>query len=318
METNPDGQLVRGHTYSGIFTQDNARVHLGDVHNYGTASTHSHNYYYCSSSSQQSPRSLTICGHGPSSRESELLSLKRRRSPDENEYKYKPNKEESLEHVLNKLGKFSKSIQDQRIGKDAKKIARRIALVIDVVKHRTSITAGFEEPKDDHLAGHNEDDFENVDKCLIVAKRVNVNTSLRRARHSKLTRVVHKRDRVTSGQWGISLRTSIFEFRNGDGAEVVETFSSLYLDPGLPDAGLPITVCFGETTINSTVSFLSPVICAYRVMPNGSKVFASVLNDDLEGLVALLADGSATLRDCDEDGGTLLHVSVRSRITKCV
>lgn len=289
------------------FTQDNARVHLGDVHSYGNANTHSHNYYFCASSSQQSSQSVTFCGHGPSSGEGELLSLKRRRSPNENEYAHRLNREESLEHVLLKLGKFSKSIQDQRIGKDAKKIARRIAVVIDAVKQRTG--SAETEDLNENLASHDEEDFENIDKSMIVAKRIDINAGFRRSRHTKLTRVIRKWDKVTFVQWEILLRTSTSEFRNEDGTEVIESLSSLYLHPRLSGSGAPITVHFGETKMHAAVSFINPVVLAYRIVSNDAEVFGVIEDDDLNGLVTLLADGKATLRDYDEMGRTLLHVS---------
>jgi hypothetical protein len=307
MENDPDRQLVRGHTYSDIVTQNNARAHLGDVHNYGSASTHSHNYYFCSRSSQHSSGSLTFGGHAITGEASERLSLKRRRLPDENEYKHELNKEESLEHVLSKLGKFSKSIQDQRIGKDAKKIIRRVALALNAVRQQAGLTTLID--LEDMYTNHDEDDFENIGNSLIVAKKVDINVGFRRTRHTKLTRVVRKHDELFFGQWKISLRTSIFEFRNEDSTGVIESLSSLYFDPRALDAGVPITVHFGETTIHSAVSFINPVILAYRIVPDDAEVFEVIQKDDLEGLIKLLADGKATLQDCDNRGGTLLHVS---------
>jgi hypothetical protein len=156
---------------------------------------------------------------------------------------------------------------------------------------------------------HDDDDFENIDNSLIVAKCVDVNTGFRRTKNTKSTRVTRKWDRITLGQRKISLRTSILEFRNEDGARVVESLSSLYLDPRSSDVSVPFTVHFGETTLQSAVSFINPVILAYRVIPAGSEVFEVIENDDLAGLITLLADGKATLRDCDNGGATLLHVS---------
>jgi ribosome-associated translation inhibitor RaiA len=238
--------------------------------------------------------------------------MKRRRLHDENEYTHTLNKEESLEHVLSKLNKFSKSIQDQRIGKDAKKIAQRIALALNAVKQQAGLTK-FSTRWSDMDTNHDEDDFDNIGNCLIVAKRVDINTGIRRTRHTKLTRVVRKCDKVTFGQWEISLRTSILEFRNEDGTDIVESLSSLYLDPRSSDASVPLTIHFGETTIHSAVSFINPVILAYRVISDDSEVFKMIKKDDFEGLIKLLADGKATLRDCDDAGGTLLHVSECSK-----
>jgi len=313
MENDTDRQLVRDRTYNRIVTQDNARAHLGDVHNYGSDSTVSHIYYLCSGLSQQFSRPPTFCGHEPLNGESETLSLKRRRSPDENEYTRKLNKEESLEHVFNKLGKFSKSIQDQRIGKDAKKIARRIALAVSAVKQQAGLHSSAESFT--HMS-HDKSDFKNIRKSLKIAARIDVNTEFQRTRHNKLARVIRKCDVVTCEQWEISLRSTTFESRNSDGAEVIESLITLYLEPRSSDSGLPVTVRIGETRTDTGVTFINPVILAYRTVPNDSEVFEVVINDDLAGLLALLAYGKATVRDCDEGGATLLHVSERSKASR--
>jgi hypothetical protein len=318
MANDSDREPVRGHTYSGIVTQDNARAHLGDVHNYGNDNTHTHNFYFCASSSQYSSQLLTFSGNtiAGGAGAGEPISLKRKRPSDENEYPHQRNKNESLEHVLSKLGKFSNSIQDQKTGKDAKKIAQRVALVLNAVKQRAGITKPSY--RGHVYANHDEDDFETVNNCLIVARRVDVNTGFRRTRHTKLIRVVRKWDKITFEQWKISLMTSTFEFRNEDGTEVIESRSALYLDPIISGYGPPVTVHFGETTMHAAVSFINPVVLAYRIIPNESKVFELVRDDDLAGLITLLADGKATARDCDEAGATLLHVSERSKASRCL
>jgi hypothetical protein len=308
MENDPGRQLVRGHAYSNIISQDQAQVHIGDKHNYGDSSTHNHTYYLCASSSEQFSQFVTLCGPGGIAKnESELLSLKRRRSPDENEYPRKFNKEESLEAVLRKLGKFSESIPGQRKGGDAKKIARQMARALDTLKRQAGLTQldGFGSVS----TRHDEDDFENIDNCLIVAKRFDINTGFRRTKHTRLTRIIRKYDRIAFEQWEITLKTLTFESRNSDGSEVIDSLITLHLEPLVLGSGLPVTVYFGETRTHTGVSFINPVVLAYRIVPNKSEVFEVIKNDDLEGLRTLLADGKATLRDCNEDGATLLHVS---------
>ena len=311
MENDPGRQLVRGHTYSNIVSRDQAQVHIGDRHNYGDHSNHSHNYYFCASSSQQLTQEFTLSRQAIAYNASGPLSLKRRRSLDENEYPHKSNKEESLEHVLSRFAKFSESIQGQRKGDSAKKIARRIALALNAVKQQAGLMRLAE--RKSVRAHHDKDDFESIDNCLIVAKRVDVNTGIRRTKHTKLTRVIRKYDKLTFQQWKISLRTSVFEFRNEDGTEVVESISAVDLDPHISNSNSPFTVHLSETTIHTAVSFINPVVLAYRIVPNDAEVFKVVEIDDLAGLVALLADGKATLRDCDRWGTTLLHVSEYSK-----
>jgi hypothetical protein len=299
-----DGQLRQGHTYNGSIARDNARVHNGDAYYQGHTNV---NYYYsCSSLSQPSAQSLESCGRGVEDVRGELLSLKRKRLSNEVSAKQDTDKDDSLEHVLSKLAKFSKRIQDQRIGKDAKKIVRRIALIVNAVKRQAAMLGGQE--LDETAASHDEDDYESIDNCLRVARRVDINTGFHRIGRTKLVRVVRKRDIVTFGQWEISLSSSIFEYRNEDGTDVVESLSSLCLKPHATAVGQPIQVYFGERADCSAMSFIYPVVSAYRIVPNRSEVFELIEHDDLEGLEKLLACGKATLRDCDESNGSLLNV----------
>lgn len=314
MENDPGRQLVRGHTYSNIISQDQAQVHIGDKHNYGNASTHNHTYYLCASSSEQHSQFLTLSGHGGIARnESELLSLKRRRSPNENEHKHKLDKDESLEHALRKLGKFSKSIQDQRIGKDARKIIRRIALAIDAVRNQKAGLPGHYIAGSFNRMNHDRSDFKNIKKNLKIAGRVDVNTGFRRTKNTKLTQVIRKYDKIAFEQWDISLKTLTLESRNSDGSEIIDSLITLYLESRISGSGPPLTVQFGETRTHTGLSFINPVILAYRIVPNESEAFRKIRLDDLEGLKTLLADGKATIRDCAEDGTTLLHVSKCSK-----
>jgi hypothetical protein len=326
-----DRQLRQGHTYNGSIARDNARVHNGDA--YYRGHTNVNFYYSCSRSSQHSSRSLEYCGHqiegggaelhslkrkqtsntycGPDaeSRRSELLSSKRRRISDESSANKDTDKEDSLEYVLNKFGKFSKSIQDQRIEKDAKKLVRRIALIINAVKRQAKSPENEQLDGRGGAASHDEDDFENIDNCLLVAKRVDINTGFHRIGCTKLVRVVRKRDVVTFGQWEISLSSSTFEFRNENGTDIVQSLASVCLNPRATSAGSPVQIFFGEHRNHLAASFIHPVVFSYRIIPEDSAVFELVKNDDLAGLETLLACGKATLRDCDGFNTCLLTVS---------
>jgi hypothetical protein len=156
---------------------------------------------------------------------------------------------------------------------------------------------------------HDRSDFKSIKKNLKIARRVDVNTGFRCTQNTKFTRVIRKYDKITFEQWEISLKTVEVESRNSDGTEVIDSLITLYLEPRISGSGLPVTVQFGETKTHTGVSFINPVILAYRIVPNESEVFKMIENDDLEGLKSLLADGKATIRDCDEFGATLLHVS---------
>jgi hypothetical protein len=303
-----DGHLVRGHTYTGAVARDNARVHYGDAYYNGHTNV---NYYYSYlTPSQQSPRSLTSHDQRAESGAGELLSLKRKRASNEGPAKQDINGDESLEHVLSKLGKFSRSIQDQRIGKDAKKIVRRIALIVNAVKQQAAMPG--EQAPVSMAASHDEDDFESIDNCLLVAKRVDINAGFHRMGRTKLVRVVRKRDVVTFEQWEICLSTASFESWDQNGTAFVESLASVCLNPRNPSAGSPVQVYFGERADCSATSFIYPIVSAYRIVPDSSEVFGLIQQDDLDGLEKLLASGKATLRDCDERNTGLLYVSQTS------
>lgn len=313
MENDPGREVVRGHTYSNIISRDQAQVHIGDRHNYGDHSNHSHNYYFCASSSQQSSQVFTLSRQAIAGAASEPQSLKRRRSLDENEYLHKIDKAESLEQVFSKLGKLSKSIQDQRIGKDARKILRRIKLAINAVKAQQAGLPEHSIVESLTRMDHDKSDFKNIRKNLKNAERIDVNAGLQRMRYARLTRVVRKYDKIAFHQWEISLKTVILESRNSDGTEVTDSLITLCLGPRFPGSDLPVAVHFRQTKTHTGVSFINPVILAYRVVSKDAEVFKVVRIDDLAGLKALLEDGKATLRDCDHEGTTLLHVSECSK-----
>jgi hypothetical protein len=54
---------------------------------------------------------------------------------------------------------------------------------------------------------------------------------------------------------------------------------------------------------------IHPIISIHMIVPKNSEVFECVKEGDLHGLLQLLRDGKASLRDCDEKGRSLLSVS---------
>lgn len=55
---------------------------------------------------------------------------------------------------------------------------------------------------------------------------------------------------------------------------------------------------------------MHPIVLAYNQVNSGAQVFKFVEKDDLEGFLRHLALGQASIRDCDEVGRSLLHVSL--------
>ncbi|KAM0717426.1 hypothetical protein Q7P37_007278 [Cladosporium fusiforme] len=300
-----EGRATGGHAYDNTTIQDSARAHLGDVYNHGVIANYNfHSYFACSASEHSSrliPRSNEIRNEA-----GEMFPLKRKRSLDANEKRPSMCEETSLDTVLSKLGKFSKSIQDQRIGKDAKKVAQRIAAVINAVKRQVDVENNMKETHG-YAQSSVPEDFDNIDDCLLVARRIDINTAFRRNARTKLVRATRRHNAVMFGSWSIYLVTTILESRDEDGNEISETLHSLCLEPRSPSAGQPVKVYFGERTNCFERSFLSPVVFAYRIVPGVSEVFKVIEKDDLLRLRILLEDGRTTIRDCDEENRSLLH-----------
>ena len=59
---------------------------------------------------------------------------------------------------------------------------------------------------------------------------------------------------------------------------------------------------------------LNSAISVHKIVPEDSEVFISVGKGDLKGLLQLLNEGKASLRDCDPYGRSLLSVSPGVRI----
>lgn len=82
----------------------------------------------------------------------------------------------------------------------------------------------------------------------------------------------------------------------------------------LPSADTKVQEIFKLTTRRSDEThgvFVSiPVLCVNNVLPDGSPVFSIVKEGRLDDFMALLRDGEASIRDHDEYGASLLHVSV--------
>lgn len=81
----------------------------------------------------------------------------------------------------------------------------------------------------------------------------------------------------------------------------------------IPSAQMKIKQMFKLTTRRSDERhgvFVSiPVLCVNNILPAGSPVFSIVQEGRLDEFMALLRDGGASIRDHDEYGASLLHVS---------
>jgi hypothetical protein len=70
-----------------------------------------------------------------------------------------------------------------------------------------------------------------------------------------------------------------------------------------------VATYFRQSIQHNGFRSIHPIISVHMIVPKDSEVFECVKEGDLHGLLQLLKDGKASLRDCDEKGRSLLNVS---------
>lgn len=105
------------------------------------------------------------------------------------------------------------------------------------------------------------------------------------------------------------MRTKTLHSRSDDGRMLTETCSALNVERAAGSRGPCIAAYFGESVDFDRTITMHPIVLAYNQVDNDAQVLKLVKNDDLDGLIRLLALGQASIRDCDEAGRSLLHVS---------
>jgi hypothetical protein len=68
--------------------------------------------------------------------------------------------------------------------------------------------------------------------------------------------------------------------------------------------------CRAVFEINQAISLI-PKITYQAMIPNGSKVFRIISTETVEDLIAVLESGTTSLTDRDEEGRSLLNVSLQ-------
>jgi hypothetical protein len=213
--------------------------------------------------------------------------------------------QESLDTALKKLGKLSLSIQHRREGDAAEKIARRVAAVFDAIT-----TYGEDEKTWDKIAAR------QLGKLRATVKweeQFDINSVPQRCAVGKKARAKRRQILVHIGNWNISLTTTTFRFRSEDSLHEMETLSTLRVEPRSLSSGSALAVFFSEHTGSRARTNMHTNILTYNQISNESEVFEAVEEDDLDKLLRLLAYGKASIRDCDEAGRSLIHVSSPSR-----
>ncbi|KAF2457747.1 hypothetical protein BDY21DRAFT_363377 [Lineolata rhizophorae] len=96
--------------------------------------------------------------------------------------------------------------------------------------------------------------------------------------------------------------------------ELVEMTASVHVIAGT-GANSKITTYFTQTMNNWGFHTLNPIIVGYRRVPNDSPIFKLVEKGDIHGLLCLVQEGKASLRDYDEEDRSLLGAFLVTEIS---
>lgn len=207
---------------------------------------------------------------------------------------------QTLSTVLESLGRYSKSIQQQSEGEQSRKIAAQLMVILEA----------FEQ------VGPDADMTEDVDRRvrdlkdqLCRARRIKINAASLLTQTSRIQKAVSEFASISFGDWEISLHTKTSQSSSFDGETLAQTCSALRVQPAHSSTGSCISAFFKESIDVDQTVVMHPVVLAYNQIKSGAKVFKLVEADDLNGLMEHLALGKASIRDCDEMGRPLLRVS---------
>lgn len=261
---------------------DSSRVHNGD--SYNTQIVYYHSY--------------------TTSDDSYPTAAKRKRSVSDSGDAPELRDHHALEKVLAKLADCSTSIGHHKQDDAASKLARRICVVLDALKHSGNATG----------TGHAADELEKLKYRAILARQVGINNSaqiMATKLHAKAIELSRRNDTVEFGRWTITLTTRTVKYRDEGGIEYIESLARLHLEAfgSSRTSVAPVSILFGERTDYRESRFIPPTIVAYRRVSIDSEVFHLVSDDDIDGFRELLSTQRATMRDCDMQDRSLLHVS---------
>ena len=272
--------------YSNITANDNSRIHNG------------HNFYFHQYYTVQSDQDDFVGS-------SFQANLKRKRSLADIQANPRTRKaQETLDDVLKKLGKLALSIQHRKEGNAAEKIARRVAAIFD------AITTHGDDGTWDKTAARQ---LGKLGATVKWEEQFDINSVPQRGLIDRMARAKTRRIFVQISDWNISLTTTTLDAQGDGGLREVDCFSTLRAEPQHRFSGPALAVFFSEyRNCRSTIT-IPPTVLAYNTVSNDAEVFQLLQSDDLDGLLRLLASGEATIRDCDESGRSLLHVSFHAR-----
>ena len=285
--TNADGESGRGHSYTDIVVTDNARVHNGDVYNI-------RNFYGAwpdavSRESQQG--AISHSGSGLVKRKRSTCDLGDKPSRGDNPF---------LTLAISQLGEFSTSLQHQKQNEAARRVVSWIRVIVNAIETNGTASTG----------AHTEEELTKMHNGLLLTNCVGINSVGQRNMPEQVVRATRRSSLIIFEKWKIALDTTIWEALDEHAREVTGSFSALRLTPLDLASASPIAAFFGERTDYLQSSVIHPTILAYRCVSSQSRIFGILFQDDITGLMLLLAEQKATIRDVDEEGRSLLHVRI--------
>jgi hypothetical protein len=279
-------------TYSHMTASGNSRVHNGNAY-YVTYNC------YAEHALPQSVHDDTC--QRPAIEEPARPSQKRKRSVEDVENNMEDGRHRvTLAAALENLGQYSKSMPQQREGREGSEIATQLTVILERLGQAKS---------DSDISPNLDDQVQRLLDQLRQTKRVKINAPSPRSQLLRLHKANHKVARVKFGQWQISLVTKTLTSRMVNGEVDTEIYFALHVQHVFDAKGPPIAAYFGERHNVDHMTSLHPIVSSYNQVDNSSKVFGLVECDDLGGLMRLLAVGEASIRDCDAEGRSLLFVS---------
>jgi len=282
-----DTEGRRGHSYSEITITGNARAHNGDVYNIRN--------FYGAWPDAISPQSQRGAAWNP------VRTLeKRKRTTSDTEDSPCRGDNPFLMLAISQLGEFSTSLRHQKQDEAAQRVASWIRVIVDAIE------AGGTASR----SAHTQEELAKLQIGLLLTNRVGINSVDQRKIPEQVTKVTRKSSLIIFEKWKIVLDTTSWKALDEHAREAAGSFSALRLEPLNLSSASPVTAFFGERTDYFHHSVIHPTILAFRSVSSESEVFEIVINDDIPGLMKLLAEQKATTRDLDEDSRSLLHVSM--------
>lgn len=281
--THPN--LANGQNFSNIFAHDSSRLHLGD------------NYYVTYSCAARHELTRRLSSDTSSSEHSARTTQERKRHVED--AIHGASGRYTLATVLENLGRYEKSMQQLNEGSEWKLIASQLEVIL--------ASLGENAGHDECASGNLDDQLQILRDYPKRTRRIKVNGASPQPLLSRAPKAHGKSFDLIFGNWTISLSIKTLTSQSTRGQTCMETCFALRV--WHRSRGSPVSAFLGERDDIDHFTTMSPVLMAYNQVGSDAEVFDLVKGNALTDFLRLLAIGEASIRDCDEDGRSLLFVS---------